>query len=500
MHPLAALKSFFSAPAPSTSRSSRQSLDAGARRGSLSSWQTHRLHDADSVVRERVLSARRAEDLYANDWAARSGINDICLNTIGAGLVPQVKLPHKLLGIERAQAAALQEQMEWAFALWSGEAHVKGLHRFEGLQYAALRSVLRTGECFHLPVALPQDSRHFSLAIQDIAPARIMTPLDLRNDPAIRDGVRLNAYGAPQGYYLATPSPTNSTTPLDYSSLSSADFSYRPAQIGHRPNVFHLFRCEDEEQVRGISALAPGMKMFRNLADCIDYELFAQVIAAAFPIFVETEGGSALDAAQEMFGIQQNSDPVAPDIQINLSEGGITFGKPGQKPHILESKRPSANFAAFTEIVLRSLSASLGTSYESLTKDFTKANYSAARAAMNEAWKLYTFYRKWFAPQYCQPIFEMVMEEAFLRGMVDFPTSLDDFYARRQLWCNASWIGPARGFVDPVKEVQSIVMRLQNKLMTYEDAWAESGADFDEGLETMTEEHSRLAGLAVDKA
>ena len=77
---------------------------------------------------------------------------------------------------------------------------------------------------------------------------------------------------------------------------------------------------------------------------------------------------------------------------------------------MLESKRPSANFSAFVEIVLRATAASVGIPYESLTKDFSKTNYSSARAALNEAWKLYSFYRNWFGRLYCQPVYEMVIE------------------------------------------------------------------------------------------
>lgn len=473
---------------------SRQSRDAGSMRGTLSTWMTQRVLNAEQEQRELTLSSRRAEDLYANDGTARSAINDICTNAIGTGLIPQIKLPYTMLGISQDQAAEIQEQMEWAFSLWSREAHVKGIENFEGLQFCAMRSILRNGECFHLPVSLPTGKgRTFSLALQDISPHRVMTPADMILDPMVRAGVRLSTHGAPLSYFIATPLP--SLVPMDYatSSLTRHYFQERPAKVGHRPNIFHLFRYEDEEQVRGVSVLAPSIKLFRNLADCIDFELFAQVIAASFPIFVETDAASPLEAAAEMMGIGEAGTGGSRELQLDLREGGISIGAPGQKPHILESKRPNANFANFTNIILRSISASLGTSYESVTKDFTKANYSAARAAMNEAWKTYKFYRRWFAAHYCQPILEMVMEEAILRGLVNIP--LAKFYAQPALWCNATWVGPARGFVDPVKEIQAIIMSLQNGLMTFEDAWGERGEDFDEGLETMREERKRLSSL-----
>lgn len=53
--------------------------------------------------------------------------------------------------------------------------------------------------------------------------------------------------------------------------------------VGHRPGVFHLFRHETDEQVRGVSAFSKGIELFRNLSDAISYELFAQVIAGVVP-------------------------------------------------------------------------------------------------------------------------------------------------------------------------------------------------------------------------
>ncbi|MDR2504207.1 MAG: DNA cytosine methyltransferase, partial [Deltaproteobacteria bacterium] len=42
-----------------------------------------------------------------------------------------------------------------------------------------------------------------------------------------------------------------------------------PARIGHRPGIFHLFRRDEDEQYRGVSALSAGVKLFRNLGDAL---------------------------------------------------------------------------------------------------------------------------------------------------------------------------------------------------------------------------------------
>ncbi|MFR3458939.1 MAG: phage portal protein [Bilophila wadsworthia] len=150
--------------------------------------------------------------------------------------------------------------MEWAFALWTSEADVRGQCHFVDLQNLGLRTMLSLGEMLHLAVMLNEKERErqnrtFSLALQTLSPARLMTPSDQQSDPLIRDGVRLSEYGRPEGYWLATPkaSPQSSFLSVERSALLSEDFTYVPARVGHRPGV--TFRHETDEQVRRFGVL-----------------------------------------------------------------------------------------------------------------------------------------------------------------------------------------------------------------------------------------------------
>lgn len=479
------------------------SRDAGSYRGSIANWRPLRVANVEGEVRERLTTQRRAADLAANDWSAKSGLRTIADNAIGTGLVPKSAIPHEILGISREEAAQIGEKLEWAFSVWSQISHARGMMHFEDLQYLGISSILRSGEMLHLPVMLPLHGmggqREFSLAIQDMRPARLCTPADMRTNLSIRDGVEFNSYGRPVAYWIACPPP--SYVSVDSQSLFSGMFTRRLAWIGHRPNVFHLFRHEIEEQTRGVSQLATGMRLFRNLNDALESELFAQVIAASFPVFIGLEnGGLELpDEVRESLGMEQQG---AYRREMDVEPGTVLFGNPGEKPYILENKRPSNNFPPFVEIIQRALAAMLGIPYESLTKDFSKTNYSSMRAALNEAWKLYLFYRRWFARLYTQPIWEMVIEEAYLRNFLGIADDMDSlnpafgFYEGRQYWCSASWIGPAKGFIDPVKEIQATILALDNRLMTYAEAWAERGGDFADALPVMEEELTALGKLA----
>lgn len=93
-----------------------------------------------------------------------------------------------------------------------------------------------------------------------------------------------------KAYWIASPPP--SVTMLDDVMYTSGHFRRVPAKVGHRRGVFHVFRPDGEEQYRGVSSLAAALKFFRHLNDSIDYELFAQVLAASFPVFIGLENGT----------------------------------------------------------------------------------------------------------------------------------------------------------------------------------------------------------------
>ncbi len=486
-------------------RVSQPSYDAGAFRGSLAGYHGPQTHGSFAEEKERVIMQRRTADLVANDWAASSGISAIVDNSVGTGLSPQAKPITKILGIEKSEARDIARNMEWLWSEWTQKAHLSDNIQFDDLQYLGLRTMLKLGEMLHVPIMLSEEERIkqgrlFSLCIQNLAPQRLLTPSDYLAEPTVHDGVHLSPHGVPQGYYIALPKALDaSNDSLLTSSVAappSTECAYIPARIGHRSGIFHLFRHENDEQIRGLSPLSTGIRLFRHLTDALDYELYAQVIAAAFPVFFATEHPPA--GALTPNASQAKNEAQEPYQAIGA--GTMLYGAPGEKPEILESKRPSQNFVSFVEIIMRAMSASLGIPYESLSKDFSKTNYSSARAALNEAWKMYLYYRKWFVRLYCQRIYEMVMEEAYLRNLLVLPKKAPGFYEARSLWCAATWVGPARGYVDPVKETTATVMAMDNHLTTRAEIWKERGADFDEGLEIMLDEAERMQPLQRLKA
>lgn len=461
----------------------------GSHSGRLGGWHTHRT-PASAAKHERDTMQLRAEDLVANDWAPRSVVDAMTVNVVGTGLKPQSKPIAKRLGISPEEAQDISSQMEWAWHMWLMEAHPSRKLSFDDLCFLGLRSTLIHGELLFLPVMLPDAGRKFSFAIQDVHPGRLRTPLDLASNPAIREGIEFTDWGAPSWYWISDP-PAGLLHDWSSSgdSFSSAHFVRKPAFVAHRPCVLHLFRVEEVEQIRGVSPLAPGMKLFRHLDDSLDYELMAQIVTASIPVFIETED------PQGMLRMNSQQDGSFGDNAIyhqQVRPGQIMYGNPGERPHVLEPSRPGSNFVPFTELIMRAAAASMGMPYEVLAKDFSKSNYSSTRAALLEAWRVFMLYRSWMVNHFCRAVWAMVMEEAVLRGYVVLPKKAPGFYEAFHAWTHSKWLGPARGYVDPVKEVMGIAKALDYRLTTYSDAIAERGEDWEEVFEQRTLEEARL--------
>jgi capsid protein len=88
-----------------------------------------------------------------------------------------------------------------------------------------------------------------------------------------------------------------------------------------------------------------------------------------------------------------------------------------------------------------------------------QSSYSAARAAMLQAWRFYLLRRTAVAGQFCQPIYCLHLDEEVATGRISLPGYSDPI--KRRAWSNALWIGPARGAMDELKEAMAAEKRIE---------------------------------------
>ncbi len=461
---------------------------AGGREGTMGNWNPRRYHRFEEGA-SFFKAMERAESLVANDSHAVSAVESLALNIVGSGMRPQSYPDWQVLGITEEQADEFAESAERAWALWCEKAGADDMLSFEDIQYQAIRSMLTTGEFLHLNVWRDEPDRVFGMCIQPLHPARLRTPVDKIHDSNIHNGVEFGRHGEPVAYWIATPQGDAALA-----GLTSKDFIRVERLKAGRIACLHRFRSVMPEAVRGTSVLAPAMKQFRDLADYVDYELVGALIAASFTVFIET----AAPLAGGGFG--GGAAAPAPNYSAQLQPGTVTMGAAGHKPHIISSNRPGPQFDAFYERVLRSVASSTGQPYESVAKDFSKTNYSSARAALLEVWKLHTLYQDWFVRSVQNPYYRMVLEEAWERHLLAVPSGAPAFLqspAITRAWSAAVWTRPPRGQIDPVKEREADNLALGNMTETRTAICHSRGLDFATVARTRQRENRLLARLGL---
>ena len=130
-------------------------------------------------------------------------------------------------------------------------------------------------------------------------------------------------------------------------------------------------------------------------------------------------------------------------------------------------------------------------------KAFT-SSYSASRAALIEAWKVFRMRRKWFVADFCNPVWELFMDEAVALGRIYAPGYFTNPILRKA-YLGARWTGPTQGQLDPVKEVTAEILKNQNGYATHEESTITlNGSDFDENINQLARESEKIANVKTN--
>jgi lambda family phage portal protein len=430
---------------------------------------------------------QRSRDLNRNDAHASAITGTIVANVVGTGLRPQSRPDAEALGVSPEDAVQFARRAERAWRRWCVTADSQNRMDFCEIQALVKRQILENGEVFILPLMVKNDAaRRYALALEIIEADRVSTPPG-QSGPRMRDGIELGARGEPIAYWIRMRHPGDASLGAVSSGGAQEWVRYPAVNRAGRKNVLHLYAVKRPGQSRGEPFFAPVLSAFKDLADFMEAEIVAARVAACFTAFVtKADPVSYTGGLTETDAAGNKLESLEPGMMRYLAPGeAITFGDP---------KRPSGAFEPFVLAVLRSIGASLGLPLELVLKDFSRTNYSSARAALLEARRYFRGDQQWLASRLCQPCWEWVLEEAWLRE--DVP-SVDLVGDQREDWLRASWITPGWGWVDPVKEVESSRLAIEAGLSTLADECAAQGRDWEDVLVQQQREQQKREDLGL---
>ncbi len=423
----------------------------------------------------------RSRDSLRNNPIATGAINTNLTHIVGPGITVQSRIDNDILGMSEAEAEKWQLNAEREFKSWAESLDcdiARGMN-FYGFQNLVLRSTLESGDVFVPLLFKKLTTSNYGLRLQTIEADRIINPNNATDTHKITAGVEKDTDGKPTKYHIRTRHPgadANLQGKQEWDTISA--FS----TTGRR-NILHVFEKLRPGQTRGIPYLAPVLEMLHNLGKYSDAELQAAVIASYFTVFIETEAGNV--GLASMIPTSETGGATS-DGDYRLSSGGMVRLKKGEKLSTAEPGRPNSSFDAFVNAISEQIGAALGLPVELLVQHFT-SSFSAARAAMLLAWKMFFTRRSWLVTHFCDPVYAALMEEAVLRGRVVAPGFLDDPLIRMAYLGNI-WTGPPQGQIDPTKETKAAQLRIDGLMSTIDQEVAALGGDFDQNMQQIRKE------------
>lgn len=453
-------------------------------------WRPQRLSADSDLLPDLPDLVGRSRDSDRNNGIARGGVQTILDNVIGTGLRLTARPNYHALQQQLGPRYDKQWAIEWAANVeywfhswwWSSACHWNDTLNGDMIAELQYRSKLMNGESITLPMWSDDPIDGFHTKLHTIESDRLSNP-DWKMDTLnLRAGIEIDRYGKPLAYHFRDTHP-GELFPIQAFAAGRWERIPRKTEFG-RLRVIHDFDCERSGQSRGKPLFSPVLDQFKNIDRYVKAEIQAALLNSTIAGTIETD----LDQAHivEMF----NADPDKYQIMRNqsaavLKPGAILPLAPGDKLQPFLPQRQATAFGIFLKNVYRVIAVGADLPYELLMKDFSESNYSNTRAAMLEAWRAFNRRRDRFGSSWFDPIYALFVEELVNDGRIEAP----GFYENRCAYLRCKWIGPGRGWVDPVKEAQAAQIRIQAGISTLEDECAEQGRDWRETMDQLQTEN-----------
>lgn len=406
---------------------------------------------------ERDRMAARSYDAYRNHMIARAAITRARTCVVGTGLMMFPSPDAKTLGITEQEAEDLSAEIAAEWHLYydnPSEVDLEATLDGAGLQALAFVTSLLSGDAWALTPFKERPGGIYGLKIQLVDPARVCNLSNQPDTQVLQDGVEITLDGEPVAIHVRSRHPDDRISGV-------ADEWVRREIFSHTGERRILQVWSDKDRIgatRGPPYLAPILEPLQTLEQYSRAELMAAVISSMFTVFIEKELKEVDERGNPVAFIQgQPSRNETATTGLALAPAAVLDLAPGEKATFANPSRPNANYDPFFTAIVTQIGAALEQPIDELLLRYN-SSYSAARAAMLQAWRFYTSRRWTLVQQFCQPHYCLWFQEAVARGRIKATNFSDP--TRRAAYTQAIWIGPARGAMDEKQEAEAAKTRI----------------------------------------
>jgi len=400
----------------------------------------------------------RSRDVVRNTWWGPRIVSVFTAHAVGTGITPVFKTGDKALNREAAEL--------WRD--WGRTCDAEGQLGIDGLVGLGCRSIIESGEVLARLIPMQRSGKRVPLEIMLLEPDHLDSSRDTITAGRIVDqGIEYGASGRRSAYWLLPEHP-------GHRGLISRQTSVRvPAD-----QVLHVYRKDRIGQGRGVPWVAPVILNGRDVADLEEAIRVKARVEACLALLVKTN-----DTARTLAGAQTETKSDGSQRRLEtLSPAMIRYLEPGEDVEVVN---PSSSLA-FESVLQNSwmtLAAGAGITYDQLTGDLRRANYSSLRAGKIEFRRLVEQFQ-WLTlvSMLLDPLADAFVEMAQTAGSLP----------RRSGGYPREWIMPANEPIDPLKDLQADILAVRAGRMTWPQFVAAWGFDPDEQLDEIADWMNRF--------
>lgn len=390
----------------------------------------------DYHLRWDYQTLRRQSQEFDRDNGLYHGlINRALDNIIGSGFRLQART-------DNAKTNATIER------LWAEERdglEIRGLDDFHGIERLGLRHLLVDGDVGAIKL---EDGR-----IQIVEAERIT---DGSSPGSL--GIELNEVGVPTAFLVA-----------DYDQWGQIRGKSRT--IGADAFIFMAHR-QRISQTRGIPAQVCNFPMFHRINDVLDSEAIAWQILSRIAIIINQRDAARIGQLQTTEDQSASEADLATRYQ-DIGDALIFRGEPNEEVRGVEHNIPGQNFAQNITMYLRLLGLPLGFPLELVLLDWSQTTYSSARAALEQAYRMFAVWQGLLRRAWHGPIYRHWIASKVATGRL--PARPD--IARHE------WLVPPFPWIDPKAEAESKLTMVRGGFALHSDVLKSENRDRDEFID-----------------
>lgn len=410
------------------------------------------------TLRPQTRDATRdlARDKFLNIAHAAGIPRLFALYVVGEG--PRLKFSgyEKYLGKTANKALAA-----FVEARWNEFARNVGL---ASLMRQAMQNIVVDGEAF-LAVS-PNPRLRYGETVVLLDSRRIGNPRNEYPTRYLIDGVYFDRYGNVEKYCVYKP---------QY--YPQVDYISTEYDVVSHEKIFHLFRRELPNQVRGMSWFAPVLDLLIQLKEYVEAVTQAAKTSARWVATITTQGGFEASELEEYYGLKSNAKFAL--NRFETPNGDVLDIGAGRDVKPFHAVHPTTSSDAFIAQLLTQIGYALGLPRNKATGSSHEYNFASGRLD-NQPFELLirTLQRDIFETYFCDRLFERFYKSMY----VDILERFDVDEAPAPDECEWSWIWPSPPLIEPEAAARTNALRVKGLQATIEEVYAEThpGRDFED--------------------